>query len=238
MRWQGLRDRWPVSRAVSEVRSPSVVEILVPMTRIIIERPEYFRRVTAYRAETPVILVRGTSHGEWADPGSPFRTQVLEPEGIVVAATVFGPERLLFPRGDWRLIGAELARLLDLADCHLLAHSHGLQVAALALAQTSAESLVSIAGPIRHEMREAYATAAQHCERVVQIAEAGTDWTQIGGQYFGRFMGISARDFPAAANVTNIRETGIGHSGLLYDAQWFDLARRLIVPALGERDAT
>lgn len=194
--------------------------------RVIIEQPALFTSAGARAAiGLPVLtLVKGTSHGEWADPGSPFRTQVLEPAGIIVAARVeYWSGALWFPRDDWRKGGDDLADALaslPLRCRHILSHSHGMQVASFAAAQVQVACWTSVSGPVRSEMADVYAQAVANSQRVTQIAAAEFDKTQWGGQWFG-LLGLKTRDFPGGPKVTNIRVPGVGHSALLYDAPQF-----------------
>src|SRR6185295_13779785 len=105
-------------------------------TPVTIERPDLFApidpRTRVERAPLAVpapvkalTLCGGTTHWEWALPGSPFRTLVLEPAGIQVAARVeywsgdvSGLPKWLNPwardpLSDWRIGGEFLADTLS-----------------------------------------------------------------------------------------------------------------------------
>lgn len=194
----------------------------------------------AERKASPKILtlVKGTIHGEWADPGSPFRTTVLEPLGITVSARVnywsgdiAGLPKWLNPWtvdpcSDWRIGGdflaAELSRL-PFEDRNILTHSHGLQVGAFAAAQLPIRSFVSIAGPVRNDktMRPIYEAALANVGAWVQVSDAHWDKTQWLGEWFDGRKG-RVKDLPFdSLKVRNIRMKNISHSDLLYDQSKF-----------------
>lgn len=174
---------------------------------------------------------------------------MLEPAGILVAARVdYWTGALLFPHDDWQEGGDELAGVLtqlQLSDRNLLTHSHGLQVAAFAVAQTIINRWLSVAGPVRNDMADTYAKAMAGTAAFTQVAENGFDRTQWAGQWFaratvpavaGRFL-PQARSFPDGPNVENIRLKGIGHSGLLKDETKFPLWHALTIRLTSDRES-
>jgi hypothetical protein len=184
---------------------------------------------------TSVTLVKGTKHGEWADPGSPFRTRVLEPAGFSVypradwwTGNVSGLPRWLnwwasSKLSDWRVGGDFLAD--DLAempyeDRNIISHSHGLQPVIFAARQVPIRRLIDVCGPVRKDMDGACASAKKNIGYWVHVASKGGDRMQYLGEAFDGMFGW-VREYPRAHD--NIVIEGIGHSGLLYDERLFPL---------------
>ena len=175
-------------------------------------------------------LVKGTEHGEWADPGSPLRTQVLEPSGITIAARVeYWTGALWAPKDDWRMGGdflAETLSRLELEERNLLVHSHGLNVAVHAAKQLPINRLTAIAGPLRPDLFDVYEQAAENTARWTDVRDTGFDKTAWLGQWFGFGQWFRPGKLPRRANVLQIKIPGIGHSTLLYESRQFYLWER------------
>lgn len=213
---------------------------------VVIERPDLFdladaragRMGAVVQATPPHIwtFVKGTFRGPWADPGSPFRTQVIDPQGLLVAARVTywtgdvnGLPHWLNPwagdaLSDWRLGGeflAETLARLPLMDRNILTHSHGVQVGAFAAALVPVNRFVSICGPVREDMAPVYTAAVAHTTRFVQVFAQDFDWTAWVGTWFSGRPALYSGSLPGAH--VNLGLAGIGHSTLLYDAAAYPL---------------
>ncbi len=184
---------------------------------------------------TTVIAVKGTEHGEWADAGSPFRTQVLEPNGFSVyprvdfwSQDVSGLPKWLswFARdkfSDWEAGGDFLASVLEglpYEKRNLLSHSHGLQPIMYAARQVKIRRVIDVCGPVREDLMDVCMAAAKNIGYWVHVASKGGDKMQFLGEAFDGFWGW-VREHPCANR--NIVIPKIGHSGLLYDQRLFHL---------------
>lgn len=181
----------------------------------------------------PITLCKGTMHGEWADPGSPFRKQVLEPNGFGVyervnwwSGDVSGLPKWLSwfassKQSDWVIGGdflAEVLAELPYEQRNVLSHSHGLQCVAFAAKQVPIRRLIDICGPVRKDMNEVCTAARANIGYWVHVASKGGDKMQGFGELFDGYLGW-VREHPCAH--LNITIPGISHSGLLYDQRLF-----------------
>ena len=103
------------------------------------------------------------------------------------------------------------------SDTILVAHSHGGQVAALALAEglPQVKRLVTIGTPVREDMREVYKAARGGLVSWHHFY-SNSDWMQLFGSLFdGSWKLTRAMDF--AQNVLCYKK---GHSAMLKPSYW------------------
>lgn len=192
------------------------------------------------RASLPVgvVLVPGThgwrglsTRGQWWQAGSPF-VQMLEASGVCVRPPYVWTTDLAGTwwtgRREWEAAGLGLVtHLAHYGQCeggdgvHVISHSHGGQVTALA-ASLGAEirSWVSVAMPVRDDLMPVYYAARRHVRDWLHIYSAGwRDRMQIWGGLFDGHLGVQ-RDLPLPPHPghthVNHRLTGVGHSDVLY----------------------
>jgi hypothetical protein len=187
-----------------------------------------------------IVCVKGTWHGEWCDPGSPFRSSVLEcvPPGFTVyeivdywTGDVDGLPKWLswFKRAkysDWSTGGTFLAWVLlsmPYERRNILSHSHGIQVVAFAAEILKAKGqrirrVVDVCGPVRSDLAPQYAALRETADYWLHIASKGGDKMQLFGEFGDGALGWVRENRAAHRNVVI---PGIGHSGLLYEAKLF-----------------
>lgn len=144
-------------------------------------------------------------------------------------------------KNDWRAGGASLyayivpplcpERRIPPAETAVVAHSHGGQVALLAAAAgLKIHTLLTIATPVRRDMRAGIAAARPNITHWEHIHSDRSDRMQWVGALFDGRLGIY-RAFPEAD--VNVRLADAGHSRVLHDpayqhewARWRDVLAR------------
>lgn len=180
-----------------------------------------------------VLLIAGTHgyHEPWWQPGSPF-VQALEAAGHALAAPA-DPfswttelDGLVGDDRDWQEAAKALRWWLQLhpADV-IIAHSHGGNVAALALAGGAfVDQLVTVATPVRPELADVYGLAKLHVRRWTHVRSDGADtWQRWGSRTWRDWVrpwtwGRLERDMAAAD--CNVFVPGVAHGALLEPALW------------------
>ena len=131
---------------------------------------------------------------------------------------------------DWRCGGANLYHYLVPVLCPdkrlppeetvIIAHSHGSQVALYAAAMgLQIDTLITVAGPVRGDMREVTARARPQIRRWLHLHSDHSDYMQWLGAIGDGTLGIY-RAQPLADE--NVKVPQVGHGGLLNDpAQWY-----------------
>lgn len=194
--------------------------------------------------DMPVVLVPGTwgwsddASAEWYRDGAPF-TQFLianglrpfEPNGRpFVWSTRLGG--LGFGGGKmatWRAAGINLldylvppldpAAQLPPSQTRVICHSHGMQVVLFAAAAgLKIDTLISVAGPVRADMRMTTMMARRNIRRWVHLHSDWSDKWQWLGEIGDGVLGI-VRAEPLADENDTI--PGVGHSRLLRDPTTF-----------------
>ncbi|OGG46184.1 MAG: hypothetical protein A3F84_10400 [Candidatus Handelsmanbacteria bacterium RIFCSPLOWO2_12_FULL_64_10] len=185
----------------------------------------------------PTVLIAGTwgdyQEESWWRPGSPFVREavrhgvhLLDPGDPFRWSTRL--DGLMGGNAEWELSGEVLKWY-----CHakapgetvnLIAHSHGGQVAAYALARgLKVGTLVTVATPVRRDMEDVYQRAClrnglPRCvHRWVHIHTDRRDLWQWFGELGDGLLGIR-RGMPAPAE--NVSEPGRDHGSLLDPALW------------------
>lgn len=192
-----------------------------------------------------VVLVPGThgwrglsTAGQWWQPGSPFVT-MLEQAGLTVLPPFIWTTDLAGTwwtgRNEWEAAAyACITHLEHYGQCasrpvHVIAHSHGGQVAALAASLgANIESLVTVAMPVREDMMPTYHAASHHVRHWLHIYSAGwRDRMQWLGAIFDGHFGVRRHLGIAPVlghTIVDHRLTGVGHGELLRSpnglAQW------------------
>lgn len=175
----------------------------------------------------------------WWQPGSAFCGQAL-PAGACLAATtpfVWSTNRdglLETAHRDWYAGGVNLltylvpplcpeSRVLP-ADCVVVAHSHGGQVALYAAAEgLKIDTLVTVATPVRGDMKDVIAEARPNIRFWRHLHGTWRDYVQVLGSIGDGIFGIH-RAFPQADE--NITVRGVTHSAFLNDPQYFERWRK------------
>ena len=128
----------------------------------------------------------------------------------------------------WRSEGEKLAlfcRAIGLERAHALVHSHALQVLSFAAAGTAFvpfqrfDTVLSLAGPVREDMRMVRERARDHILRWVQVTDPDGDMRIREGQAFDGHLGWQ---YALPEADVNISAPGTGHSGLLDDLSKWD----------------
>src|SRR5213595_3603705 len=154
---------------------------------------------------TPVLLVHGTwdRSGLWCRPGSDLWS-ALQARGFPVLRFAWSgylggvPSPTIVPpstnelKGSlelWRCAGEKLhlfCRLAELARPHVVCHSHGLQLVCFAAdGGQDFDTVLSLSGPVREDMRWVRERARPHIRRWVQVVDpSGHDATIIEGETF------------------------------------------------------
>jgi hypothetical protein len=133
---------------------------------------------------------------------------------------------------DWLAGGAALTYYLRhtrVEDRNIIAHSHGLQVVLYACGfyGLKINTLVSVSGPVRADMREVTLKARQNIGYWTHVHTPG-DRTQWLGEWFDGVIG-KVQKHPYAD--LNVGTPGAGHSDLFHDpARYIDWSG-LIAPA-------
>jgi hypothetical protein len=186
------------------------------------------------------ILIPGThawknDPAQWWHPESRFLDRVEAQGGVIFNrrnpfAWSTDLDGLLTSRGhsDWRAGAAALRFYIGHPECSqlagrdtgVLAHSHGGQVALYAAAAgLKIGLLVTIATPVRKDMREVIEAARPNISYWRHLHSGMKDWTQLfGGLGDGGFS--FTRHFEGADENIKIGEAG--HSGLLKDERYWD----------------
>ena len=203
-----------------------------------------------------VVLVPGTwswgsvnGAAKWYRAGSPF-VQFLEDHEIEVLSKdrpfvwstdlngVFWKPR---KHTDWEAGGQALSYYLDPAFPHiglslepeqrrLITHSHGLQVALYAAASgCEIDTLVSVTGPIRDDMRMVAYHARPKIKCWIHVYTDWTDKTQVWGSLFDGMLRIERRAIwydpqtkrPMVYADESLGIPGVGHSGLFLNPDHF-----------------
>lgn len=133
----------------------------------------------------------------------------------------------------WRAAAAALRWYLrdesyvPIAERRVVSHSHGLQPILYACAEgLKIDRLLSITGPIRGDMADVARAARPNIRRWVHV-HADEDWTQVGGALLDGVWGIhrvaewAHPDGTITRADENVKIPGVGHSGLLRDAEHF-----------------
>lgn len=186
-----------------------------------------------------VVLVPGThgwrglsTRGQWWQEGSPF-VQMLQASGVRVLPPYVWSTDLAGTwwtgRREWEAAALGLVtHLAHYGRCeggqgvHVLSHSHGGQVTALAASlRADIRSWVSVAMPVREDLMPVYYAARRHVRDWLHVYSAGwRDRMQIWGALFDGRLGVQ-RDLPMPPlpghSLVNHRLTGVGHSDVLYE---------------------
>ena len=179
----------------------------------------------------PLLLIHGTwgRDSEWFRADSPFiKGAIRRGFEIFDAEPWLWSGRLEVAKNDeWVNEGRHLtyycAALHPDVEVSIIAHSHGGQLAALAIARGGlrVKHLVTVATPIRKDMEEFY--------RAIPTRISGTwlhiygdwwkDWMQKLGEFGDGYLGWY-RKMPHAANI---HAKGTNHSSTLQDdGAWFE----------------
>jgi hypothetical protein len=181
-----------------------------------------------------IITVPGTNGRQLASPWwvseAPLMVFFGAQRGVVQAypddpfdwSTDLDGEFLGDTHSDWQAGGDALRyylRGMALGCRNVVTHSHGLQVALYAAAKgCRIDSLVTICGPVRHDMEPVVRLARPHIGLWVHVHSDQSDPIQIAGSLFdGGFL--PRRDEPLADRNDSV--PGVGHSGLLYEPAYF-----------------
>jgi len=188
----------------------------------------------------PVVLVHGTwsRHADWFLPNANLPVG-LATRGFKVIPFLWSgycggvPDPIIVPPSTddlkgglelWRSEGEKLAyfcRVLGLERPHVISHSHGLQVTAFAAASGQAfATALSIAGPIREDMRLVRERARKQIARWVQCVDPHTDWMIHEGECADGNFGWTY-DLPEADETIHTE----GHSGACRDMVMWDTKR-------------
>lgn len=185
-----------------------------------------------------VVLVPGThgwrglsTSGQWWQPGSPF-VRMLEAAGITVLTPYVWTTDISglwwTGRREWEAAAYGCAtHLQHYGRCegrvvHVLAHSHGGQVAALA-ATLGADigSLITVAMPVREDMMPIYYASRRHVRDWLHLYSAGwRDRMQWLGALMDGRLGVRRHLGMAPLpghTIVDQRLTGLGHGDLLRD---------------------
>lgn len=182
------------------------------------------------------VLVAGTNSWmddgrcDWYCPGHPFAL-FLESHGC--APMFNGPRPFVWTtdlagipfftnRKEWSAGGAALAYFVmamnraPKAETAVIAHSHGLQVAAYAAAEYDLKihTLVTVGSPIRKDMAKQYKALRLNTRYWLHVHSDCSDRWQWLGEMFDGHFGI-VRDCVLADRNAYVR--GVGHSELLRD---------------------
>ncbi len=202
-----------------------------------------------------VVLVPGThswrndGKREWYYPNSEFAAW-LTAHGINVVADPTGEPFIWstdvggvgFGDGDrvgWAAAGRQLfwwcvpprcpENRIPPQDLIVIAHSHGMQVALYAAAQgLKIAHLITMAGPVRKDMRETTAIARTNIAYWTHVHSDRSDWMQVFGGLFDGHFGIQ-RKHPAADRNIFVRK--VGHSKLLREPDfqvWREILDKLL----------
>lgn len=193
----------------------------------------------------PVLLIHGTwgRANTWYRRGSPF-VQALEAQGLELfhdepflwSGRIGGLPEVVRPdpsnpdetggRLEWANEGRHLtyyaAALRPGVEVSIVAHSHGGQLAALAIARggLKVRHLITVATPVRWDMQEFYSVIPQVIRGswVHVYGDWWRDWAQKLGELGDGYLGWY-RKMPS---VTNLHADGAGHSSTLQDnGEWF-----------------
>lgn len=183
--------------------------------------------------KTPTVAIEGTwARGEevgWADPRSEWAkaalaagVNLIDPDEPFEWSTALEGLR----RGQhpiWETSGMALKwychKYAPGEPVNLIAHSHGGQVAAYALAQGLKGNLITVATPVRGDMRKVWAKAAVNMGRwrhVYTDEPWWKGWQNFGEIFDGRFGWT--RKMPAPAE--NVKIPGEDHSSLMDPRVW------------------
>jgi hypothetical protein len=183
--------------------------------------------------------------GRWYAPGSPW-VEAAQAAGVtpLFGRNVYGdPTPFIwstdlggvgFGSGDlkvWVAAGWNLYwfcvpplcpdRRVPAAELNVVTHSHGLQVALAAAANgLKIDTLLSVAGPVRKDMREVTAQARKNIRYWVHLHSDKSDRWQWFGTLFDGKIGI-VREHPSAD--LNIKVPQVGHSEMLREPARFPL---------------
>lgn len=188
---------------------------------------------------------RGSSDGQWYDPSSPW-SAYLRGQGFdhlrgpdrrpfVWTTDLNGQQawRRLFKKKpdtiDWQCGGQNLYawlvpplapdRCQPPAMTHLIAHSHGLQVALFACADgLKVNTLISVGSPVRSDMIDVWKRARPNIGYWLHLHSDYTDRWQWFGAIGDGALGI-VRAHPMAD--LNHALPGVGHSEILTDSRLF-----------------
>jgi pimeloyl-ACP methyl ester carboxylesterase len=177
------------------------------------------------------ILIAGTwglGEDDWWKVASPF-WQTAKAKGIELAAAddpylwTTALDGLKGGNDEWRIAAAALRWFCGAKDIELpniIAHSHGGQVALLAVGQgLLVDTLVTVATPVRADVLEAMDTPAgrgQNVARWFHIHTGAGDTTQLLGSLGDGGLAIQ-REMPGAENIYEPDQT---HSGLMESDLW------------------
>jgi len=134
---------------------------------------------------------------------------------------------------DWQAASQALVWYLraigNVSDVTLIAHSHGSQVALLALASPACprvHALCTVCGPVRQDMDRAALLARTAVDYWLHITNPGPidNWWQAAGSMFDGSFGWTWAQ-PRATKNDVVRGLGIGHSGVLERPELFRLWR-------------
>lgn len=185
---------------------------------------------------------------QWWHPASPFARFMARNGFEVLGATdpfiwstnINGAafwhrhqQHLDWQHGGWALdhhlrppLVASADQIIPITDRNLIAHSHGLAVVlyACGVYQLKIKTLISICSPVRDDLMELARAARPNIDFWLHISTDNTDVMQLLGNLFDGHWGI-VRKHPVADLNDHI--PGIGHSGVLRDAKYFNLWRDL-----------
>ena len=185
-----------------------------------------------------VLLVAGTAPpgavptpADWWHPASAF-VAALQAAGHTLASPddpfswTGDVEGLVGDDREWQEAGKALRWYLQSYPVDaIIAHSHGGNVAALALAGGAmVDILVTVATPVRPELAAVYASAKLHCGRWTHVRSDGTDhWQRWGTRTWADWLrpwrwGAFERDMTSAD--CNVFVPGVSHAGLLEPGLW------------------
>lgn len=167
--------------------------------------------------------------GEWWNPGSPFShylamygLEYLEPdEPFIWDGHIDGIDG---KRVIWTAAASQLAyrlKRLPLERRNLVAHSHGGQVALLAANLVGINRLVTVATPVRLDMRPSVLGASILGGWRHLYSTGWTDYMQLLGSLFDGAWSLERRFLVPTCQNIGI-PGGVGHSRLLTDPTVFD----------------
>lgn len=182
-------------------------------------------------AAPPVVLVAGT-WGDWEDqwwrPDSEF-ARMLREDGVTLLAPddpfrwTTKLEGIVGQNTEWERAGDALRwyvgeKLGAGERVSVVGHSHGAQVIAYAGAGgLKIDRLITVAAPVRNDMRAVYAAARKNIWLWVHLYGNSADLMQRLGSWFDGSWHLRRR--MKAADL-NLRHPGVGHSELLDPGLW------------------
>lgn len=175
-----------------------------------------------YHPESPHAKFMVEQGFDYIEPSEPFIwSSDLNGAGVVLAGD----------HTDWiaggyalrdHLQPAVAPNAIPLADRNIIAHSHGLQVVAYALARAGLRinTLITVGSPIREDMKEIYQRMRVNLRYWLHLYSDKTDHMQWFGELFDGHTGIVR---VAALADRNDFTPSVGHSGILFEPEDFHL---------------